>query len=67
MNLSRKKYAKLKWSGVSGTSVDYYRNMTKYNTPNDGRTDGPLTGGSYTYKVCKLNTTNCSASVTITY
>ena len=27
----------------------------------------PLAPGTYTYKVCKLNTTNCSNRVTITY
>ncbi|HET9268510.1 MAG TPA: S8 family serine peptidase, partial [Vicinamibacterales bacterium] len=64
-----KRYAKLRWSGVSGTYINYFRNTTKYKTLNDGvQRNGPLALGTYTYKVCKLNsTTICSGTVTITY
>jgi subtilisin family serine protease len=63
-----KRYARLRWSGASGSNVNYYRNATKFKTANDGtQRDGPLALGTYTYKVCNLNTTNCSANVTITY
>lgn len=63
-----KRYAKLTWSGISGSYINYYRNSTKYKTANDGvQRNGPLALGTYTFKVCKLNTTTCSASVTITW
>jgi len=63
-----KRYAKLNWSGATGSKVNYYRNTTKFKTPNDGvQRNGPLALGTYTYKVCNLNTTTCSNSVTITY
>jgi len=63
-----KRYARLRWSGATGSSVNYYRNTTKFKTPNDGtQRDGPLALGTYTYKVCNLNTTTCSSNVTITY
>ena len=63
-----KRYAKLTWSGISGSRINYYRNSTKYKTPNDGvQRNGPLALGTYTFKVCKLNTTTCSANVTITW
>ena len=64
---SRKPYARLTWSGATGSTVDYFRNSTKVNTANDGtQDDGPLTKGvSYTYKVCLTGTTTCSASRTI--
>ena len=56
------------WSGATGSSVNYYRNTTKFKTANDGtQRDGPLALGTYTYKVCNLNTTTCSSNVTITY
>jgi subtilisin family serine protease len=63
-----KRYAKLRWSGISGSSINYYRNSAKYKTANDGvKRDGPLALGTYTFKVCQLNTTTCSANVTITW
>jgi subtilisin family serine protease len=64
---SRKPYARLTWSGATGSTVDYFRNSTKVNTANDGtQDDGPLTKGvGYTYKVCLTGTTTCSASRTI--
>jgi subtilisin family serine protease len=63
-----KRYAKLRWSGATGAKVNYYRNVTKYTTANDGvQRNGPLALGTYTYRVCNLNTTTCSANVSITY
>jgi subtilisin family serine protease len=63
-----KRYARLRWNGATGSKVNYYRNTTKYTTANDGtQRNGPLALGTYTYKVCNLNTTNCSGNVTITY
>jgi serine protease len=63
-----KRYAKLKWSGVTGSKVNYYRNATKFTAANDGvQRDGPLALGTYTYRVCKLNTTTCSGTVSITH
>lgn len=63
-----KRYARLKWSGATGSKVNYYRDARKYTTPNDGvQRNGPLALGTYTYKVCNLNTTTCSVSVSITY
>jgi subtilisin family serine protease len=61
-------YARLAWSGATGASVDYYRNATKYSTPNDGtHDDGPLTKGvTYQYKVCLTNTQTCSATISVT-
>ena len=68
MKSGGKRYARLNWSGATGASVNYFRNAKKFKTPNDGvQRDGPLALGTYTYKVCKLNTTNCSSKVTITY
>jgi hypothetical protein len=60
----------LTWSGMSGTSLDVYRNSTKWATPNDGaETDAPgkKGGGSYTYKVCAAGTTTCSNTATVTF
>ena len=67
VTLSRKPYARLNWSGATGSTVDYYRNATKINTPNDGtQDDGPLTKGvSYVYKVCLAGTQTCSTSITV--
>jgi subtilisin family serine protease len=63
-----KRYARLRWSGVTGTQVNYYRNSTKFTTANDGvQRDGPLARGSFAYRVCKLNSSDCSPQVTIVY
>jgi V8-like Glu-specific endopeptidase len=65
------KYADLLWSGAKSTSVDLYRNGTKFaTTANDGsETDGPngKGGGSVTYKVCEAGTSTCSNDVTASY
>ena len=65
-----KRYARLNWSGATGTNVDYYRNAIVFSTPNDGtQRDGPLARSTpYAYKVCLTgSTTSCSNSVTITF
>lgn len=68
VTVRNKRYAQLNWSGAAGTSVDYYRNATKFSTANDGtQNDGPLSLGTYAYKVCLTGTTTCSATISITY
>jgi hypothetical protein len=60
-------FARLVWTGATGTSVDYYRGTRKYSTTNDGtHDDGPLRAGTYTYKVCLTGTTTCSPTVSFT-
>lgn len=68
VQINRKWYARLVWSGATGSTVDYYRNSTKYNTPNDDtHDDGVLTKGvTYTYKVCLTGTQTCSVTRTVT-
>jgi subtilisin family serine protease len=65
---SRKPYARLTWTGASGSTVDYYRGATQVNTANDGtQDDGPLTKGvTYQYKVCLTGTQTCSAVRSVT-
>jgi subtilisin family serine protease len=65
----RNNYARLNWSGATGGDVDYYRNISKFTTANDGtHQDGPLARGTYTYKVCLAgSTTSCSNSATIKF
>jgi len=61
-------FARLSWSGASGTSVDYYRNGSPFTTANDGtHDDGPLGAGTYTYKVCLSGTSTCSAEMSVTF
>lgn len=68
VRVSNRNYVRLAWSGASGTSVDYYRNTTKFATTNDGaHDDGPLARGTYAYKVCLTGTTTCSASISVTF
>ena len=60
----------LSWSGLSGSSLDVYRNSTKWTTANDGSETDPINkkgAGSYTYKVCDAGTSNCSNTVTVTF
>lgn len=61
-------FARLSWSGATGTSVDIHRNNSApYATPNDNlHDDGPLTKGvTYSYKVCLTGTQTCSATRTV--
>jgi subtilisin family serine protease len=68
VKISRQNYARLTWSGASGTSVDVYRGATKVPTANDGSyDDGPLTRGTYAYKVCNTGTSTCSGEVTVRF
>jgi len=63
-----KYYADLKWTGLSGATVFYYRNNSGTSTANDGvHRDGPLASGSYTYRVCDSSNGTCTSSVTVTY
>lgn len=68
VQINRKWYARLSWSGATGSTVDYYRNATRFNTPNDGtQDDGTLSKGvAYTYKVCLAGTQTCSPTRTLT-
>ena len=68
VKISRQNYARLTWSGATGTSVDYYRGATQLTTSNDGtHDDGPLARGTYTYKVCNAGTSTCSNEVTVRF
>jgi subtilisin family serine protease len=60
-------FANLSWSGAGG-SVDVFRGSTKLATVS-GTTysNGPLSKGSYTYKVCNAGTTTCSNTVTVSF
>jgi PKD repeat protein len=64
-----KQQVDLTWSGA-GTSVDIYRDSEVITTGTDGaHTDniGVKGGGSYTYKVCEFETTNCSDPLTVVF
>jgi subtilisin family serine protease len=62
-------FADLTWSGATTTNVTVHRNTSTFSTANDGaERDGPLSRGSYTYKVCDTsNSPTCSTSVTVTF
>jgi hypothetical protein len=61
----------LSWNGLSGTSIDVYRNNVKVmGTANDGaETDRINSKGSatYTYKVCAVGTTTCSNTASVVF
>ena len=60
----------LKWTGVSGTSVDVYRNGAKIvTTANDGyyRTYPSVVPATYAYKVCAPGTLTCTNTASVTY
>ena len=60
----------LSWNGLSGTSLDVYRNSSKWPTPNDGSETDNINkkgAGSYTYKVCVAGTTTCSNTATVAF
>ena len=63
--------ADLSWNGLSGSSIDVYRNAAKFETTsNDGKeTDAINKKGSftYTYKVCAAGTTTCSNQASVTF
>ena len=62
-------FADLAWNGAAGSSVTVHRNASTFSTGNDGaERDGPLSKGSYTYKVCESGTTPaCSSTVTVAF
>jgi Hypothetical glycosyl hydrolase family 15 len=59
----------LAWKGLSGASVDIFRNGTRKATvTNNGSYSDQLgrnARGTYTYKVCVARTSTCTASVTV--
>jgi hypothetical protein len=60
----------LSWNGLSGTSLDVYRNSVKWATPNDGSETDPINkkgSATYVYKVCAAGTTTCSNSATVVF
>jgi hypothetical protein len=60
----------LSWNGMSGTSLDVYRNSTKWTTQNDGSETDPINkkgSGTYTYKVCAADTATCSNTATVVF
>lgn len=63
--------AAISWSGATSTNVDIYRNGTKIATPKNsgGYTDniGLKGGGSYSYKVCEVNTSACSSPAGVSF
>ncbi len=63
--------ATLSWSGITGTNVDVFRNNVKIvTTANDGNHVDTLaknTTGTFTYKVCNVGTTTCSANASVTF
>jgi serine protease len=60
-------YSNLSWSGASG-SVDVFVGTTRLTTTSaTSYSHGPLSKGSYTYKVCNAGTTTCSNSVTVSH
>ena len=60
-------FADLAWSGAT-SSVDVFKGSIKLNTVTATTyRDGPLSRGSYTYKVCNTGTTTCSSTVTVTF
>jgi subtilisin len=63
--------ADLTWSGATTSSVDITRNDAPLATvPNTGTYTDNIDqrgGGSYTYRVCEVGTSVCSAPVTVTF
>lgn len=68
-NSKGKNNVDLTWNGAATASVDIYKNGSlNTTTSNDGAyTDTFRTSGTFTYKVCDQNTSNCSADVTVTF
>ena len=61
----------LTWSGLSGPTVDVYRNGTKVaSVTNSGAGTDPINskgGGSYVYKVCEAGNSNCSNTANVNF
>ena len=61
--------ADLRWSGLSSSSVDVYRNGARTTTTaNDGAyTDTVKSAGTYSYQLCAAGTSTCSNAVSVTF
>jgi len=63
--------ADLAWSGLSGSSVDIYRNGASVSsTANDGAYTDNINkkgGGSYTYQACQAGTSTCTNNVSVSF
>ena len=63
--------ADLSWNGLSGGSVDVYRNSIRVmGTANDGAETDPIDKkgpGSYSYRVCAAGTTTCTNNATVSF
>jgi len=61
----------LAWSGLSGSSVDIYRNGASVSsTANDGAYTDNINkkgGGSYTYQACQAGTSTCTNNVSVSF
>ncbi|MDP2561636.1 S8 family serine peptidase [Psychrobium sp. 1_MG-2023] len=69
-NAKGKQRITLSWSGASTASVGIYRNgQLKATTANDGDYTDTLKrpSGTYTYKVCDDQTTNCSPELSVSF
>jgi hypothetical protein len=60
-------YANLSWSGAGGSVNVYLGTAVTATVSGTSYSDGPLSKGSYTYKVCNAGTTTCSNSVTVSF
>lgn len=59
---------KLNWTGASGTTVWIYRNGARVAVVSNSGSYGErvrLKSGPYSYKVCEVGGTRCSAAVTV--
>jgi hypothetical protein len=63
--------ADLAWSGLSGGSVDVYRNGAKITTTsNSGAVTDAIDArgsGTYTYKVCSAGTSTCTSQASVSF
>ncbi len=58
--------AKLTWSGFSSSNVNIYRgNVLLANTTNDGEYIDKTASGTYNYKVCESDDSQCSQEISI--
>ncbi|MFQ3207532.1 MAG: subtilisin family serine protease [Glaciecola sp.] len=61
----------LNWSNATTTNVEVYRDgQLIITTPNDGSYTDALNvkgGGSYSYKICEVESTTCTASVQVVF
>ena len=60
----------LRWTGATTSSVDLFRNGVKITTFNDGSYVDDLKqkgAGTYTYRLCEVGTSECSASVVVNF